>query len=112
MGKYAIINIEAIQKRIEEIEMQQKKLIKDLKNLYDALGVNTNKYFSYPIVWQSYKRVPVQAENLEEAVKLALKQFLSEPDDLYIEDSFEIDEILGDEYPNEEFDLNKILQKI
>lgn len=67
-----------------------------------------SKTYNIPIVWQSYKRIPVQAENLEEAVKLALKQFLSEPDDLYIEDSFEIDEILKDEYPDEKFDLNKI----
>lgn len=67
------------------------------------------KTYNIPIVWQSYKRISIQAENLEEAVKLALKQFLSEPDDLYIEDSFEIDEILGDDYPDEAFDLNKIL---
>ena len=71
-----------------------------------------SKTYNIPIVWQSYKRIPVQAENLEEDVKLALKQFLSEPDDLYIEDSFEIDEILGDDYPDEDFDLNKILQEI
>ncbi len=71
-----------------------------------------SKTYNIPIVWQSYKRIPVQAENLEEAVKLALKQFLSEPDDLYIDDSFEIDEILGDDYPDEDFDLNKILQEI
>lgn len=71
-----------------------------------------SKTYNIPIVWQSYKRIPVQAENLEEAVKLALKQFLSEPDDLYIEDSFEIDEILRDDYPDEDFDLNKILQEI
>lgn len=70
------------------------------------------KTYNIPIVWQSYKRVPVQAENLEEAVKLALKQFLSEPDDLYIEDSFEIDGILSEDYPDENFDLNKILQEV
>ena len=70
------------------------------------------KTYNIPIVWQSYKRVPVQAENLEEAIKLALKQFLSEPDDLYVDDSFEIDEILGEDYPGEKFDLNKILKEI
>lgn len=70
------------------------------------------KTYNIPIVWQSYKRIPVQAENLEEAIKLALKQFLSEPDDLYIEDSFEIDEILGDDYPDEDLDLNKIFQEL
>jgi hypothetical protein len=66
------------------------------------------KTYNIPIVWQSYKRIPVEAENLQEAITLALKQFLSEPDDLYIEDSFEIDEILGEDYPEETFDLNKI----
>lgn len=71
-----------------------------------------SKTYNIPIIWQSYKIIPVQAESLEKAVKLALKQFLSEPDDLYIEDSFEIDEILYDDYPDEDFDLNKILQEI
>lgn len=66
------------------------------------------KTYNIPIIWQSFKRIPVKAENLQEAVKLALKQFLSEPDDLYIEDSFEIDELLGEDYPEETFDLNKI----
>ncbi len=70
------------------------------------------KTYNIPIVWQSYKRIPIQAENLQEAVKLALKQFLSEPDELYIEDSFEIDEILGDDYPDEDFDLNKIYNQL
>lgn len=70
------------------------------------------KTYNIPIIWQSYKRISVQAENLEEAVKLALKQFLSEPDDLYIEDSFEIDNMLSDDYQDEDFDLNKILQEI
>jgi len=46
-NEYVIINKTAIQKRIKEIEVQQKKLIKDLKKLYDALGRNTNTYFSY-----------------------------------------------------------------
>ncbi len=70
------------------------------------------KTYNIPIVWQSYKRIPVQAENLEEAVKLALKQFFSEPDEQYIEDSFEIDEIINEDYFNETFDLNKILEEI
>lgn len=68
-----------------------------------------NKTYNIPIVWQSYKRISVQAENLQEAVKLAVKQFLSEPDDLYLEDSFEIDEIVKEEHPGENFDLDKIL---
>lgn len=70
------------------------------------------KTYSIPISWESYKRYSVEAENLEEAVKLALKQFLSEPDDAYIEASFEIDDIIDMEYPDEVFDLNKIIEEI
>ena len=70
------------------------------------------KTYNIPIVWQSYKRIPVQAENLQEAVTLALKQFLSEPDELYIEDSFEIDGFLEEEYPDEFLDLNKIYNEL
>ena len=66
------------------------------------------KEYDIPIVWQSYKRYKIYAENLEEAVKLALKQFLSEPDDNYLDDSFEIDGIIGDEYPNEILNMKKI----
>lgn len=70
------------------------------------------KTYNIPVLWQSYKRYSVKAESLEEAVELALKKFLKEPDDNYLDDSFEIDDILGDDYPDEEFDLNKVLQKI
>jgi len=38
-----------------------------------------------------------------------LGQFLSESDELYLEDSFEIDGIIEEEYPDESFDWNKIL---
>lgn len=70
------------------------------------------KIYNIPIVWQSYERFSVQAENLEQAVEIALKEFLAIPDDNYIDDSFEIDEMLSDDYPDEEFDLNKILEKL
>ena len=52
------------------------------------------KEYDIPIRWESYKRYKVNASNLEDAVEKALKQFLSEPDDKYINDSFEIDEIV------------------
>ena len=68
--------------------------------------------YSIPIVWESYKRIEVEAENLQEGVKKALKQFLSEPDEEYINDSFQIDEILRDECPDEDFDINQILEEI
>jgi hypothetical protein len=46
------------------------------------------------------KRYEVEADSLEEAVVKSLKQFLSEPNDSYLCDSFEIDGIIEDEYPD------------
>ena len=68
--------------------------------------------YDIPIIWQSYKNYKIEAENLEKAVELALKQFLSEPDDKYIDDSFEVDSIIHEDYPEEKLDLNKIYYKI
>ena len=70
------------------------------------------KVYSIPIVWESYKRYIVNAENLQEAVKLALQQFLSEPDDNYLEDSFSIDEMVYDDYPEKDFDINEIYKEL
>lgn len=70
------------------------------------------KKYSIPIIWESYKRYNVEAENLQEAVKLALKQFLSEPDDLYIEDSFSIDDIIMEDYQEEDFDLHRAIKDL
>ena len=66
------------------------------------------KTYKIPIRWESYKRVTVEAENLQSAIYLALKQFLSEPDELYLEDSFEIDSIIKEDYPEEEYNLQEI----
>jgi len=70
------------------------------------------KKYSIPIRWESYKRIEVEAENLEEACVKALNQFLKEPDDNYINDSFEVDDIINDEYPNEEFDIHQVYKKL
>ncbi len=56
--------------------------------------------------------IKVNASNLEDAVEKALKQFLSEPDDKYINDSFEIDEIVYEEYENESFDIHRVYKKL
>ena len=69
------------------------------------------KNYNIPIRWESYKRVSVKASNLQEAVELALKQFLSEPDDLYLEDSFEID-VYVEEETGEKFDMAEVYEKI
>ena len=70
------------------------------------------KQYSIPIRWEGYKRIEVEAENLENAVYLALKQFLEEPDETYIDDSFEIDEIIYEEVPNENFNIHKIYNEL
>jgi len=66
------------------------------------------KTYKIPIIWQSYKKYEVEAENLQSAIELALKQFLAEPDELYLEDSFEIDDILEEDYPEEDYNLQQI----
>ena len=70
------------------------------------------KTYKIPIRWESYKRVTVEAENLQSAIYLALKQFLSEPDELYLEDSFEIDSIIKEDYPEEEYNLLEIYDNL
>ena len=69
------------------------------------------KEYNIPIIWESYKRYKVTANTLEEAILKALKQFLSEPGDNYINDSFEIDEIIYEE-TDEDFDIHKIYKQL
>ncbi len=66
------------------------------------------KEYKIPIIWESYKVYTVQANTLAEAVKESLDIFLKEPDENYIQDSFEIDNIVYDNYPDEEFDIHQI----
>lgn len=70
------------------------------------------KSYSIPIVWQSYKRYEVDAENLEEAVTKALKQFLSEPDENYLDNSFEFDGIIEEENPDETYNYTNVKNNI
>lgn len=70
------------------------------------------KEYDIPIRWESYERYKVTANTLEEAVLKALKQFLSEYDCRYIQDSFEIDEIVYEEYENESFDIHRVYKKL
>ena len=69
------------------------------------------KKYNIPIVWQSYKRIEVEVENLHSAIYQALKQFLAEPDDNYLCDSFEIDSIIEEE-TGEEYNLNDIVNNL
>jgi hypothetical protein len=69
------------------------------------------KNYNIPIKWESYKRISVEAENLQEATEKALKIFLDEPDDLYLDDSFEIDKIIEEE-TNETFDTDITIENV
>lgn len=69
------------------------------------------KSYSILIRWESDRRYPVEAENLQEAVEKAVKQFLSEPDDEYIDNSFEVDDIICDE-TGEDWDIDKLFESL
>jgi|GEM_PF-5442341 len=69
------------------------------------------KTYKIPIKWESYKRIQVEAENLQEATEKALKIFLAEPDELYLDDSFEIDKYVQEE-TDETFDFDLVIENI
>ena len=69
------------------------------------------KIYEIPIKWESYKRVKVEARNLQEATEKALKIFLDEPDDLYLDDSFEIDKFVEEE-TEEKFDMDLTIENV
>lgn len=69
------------------------------------------KTYNIPIKWESYKRIQVQANNLQEATEIALKQFMEEPDDLYLDDSFEIDKFIEEE-TEETFDADLTTENV
>jgi len=71
---------------------------------------NENEY-RIPISWSSIKFYEVKAKNLQEAVNKAVKQFFSEPDQNYIEDSCEIDENIIAQY-EEDFDEDEAFEKL
>ena len=70
------------------------------------------KTYNIPIRWESYQRFSVEAETLQEAVTKALTQFLGISDELYLDDSFQIDEIVKEEHPNEDYDIDKAIEAI
>jgi len=69
------------------------------------------KTYNIPIKWESYKRIQVDAENLQEATEKALKIFLAEPDELYLDDNFEIDKYIQEE-TDETFDFDLTIENI
>lgn len=71
-----------------------------------------SKTYKIPITWQSFQEFEVEAETLEKAILIALKKFMSINDDNYIDDSWEIDGIIYDNYPNEKFNINDITEEL
>ena len=71
-----------------------------------------NKTYKIPIVYQRMETFEVEAENLQDAIEKALKTFLVIPDEHYLEDSFEVDGIIEDNYPDEDFDMSKAMENI
>ena len=69
------------------------------------------KTYEIPIKWESYKRVKVEASNLQEATEKALKVFLDEPDDLHLDDSSEIDKFIEEE-TGETFDNDLTIENV
>ena len=65
------------------------------------------KTYEIPITYSSLHLVNVEAESLQDAVNIAVKEFLAIPDDKYINDSIALDDILEDWYPDEDYNLNK-----
>lgn len=70
------------------------------------------KIYKIPIIYQCVDTFEIEADNLHDAVNNALDEFLSIPDDKYINDSFEIDPIIDSDYPDEEYDINVIIQSL
>ena len=66
--------------------------------------------YTIPIQWVSIKDFDVEADNLQEALQLALDNFMSIPDDNYLEDSVSFDEIgIKERYPDENFNLHDLI---
>lgn len=68
--------------------------------------------YTIPIIFQKIEYYKVDANNLQEAIEKAFKEFFAKPEEGYLEDSFEIDSIIGENYPNETYDLNEAIQNI
>lgn len=91
------------------VYMQDLKLMVGDKIFYISsahVRVAMTKY-SIPVTWESYKRYEVEAESLQEAAVKAVKQFLSEPDENYLEGSMNIDEIVEKE-TEEKIDFKRL----
>lgn len=70
------------------------------------------KKYRIPITWQSIHYFDVWADNLQGAVERSLRYFIDRPTPGYIEDSLGVDEIIRDNYPGEDYDIDKAINNI
>lgn len=68
--------------------------------------------YHIPIIYQRMQTVEVIANSLQEASTMAVKQFLSEPDDDYICDSWELDDVYVREQYDEPLDNDKLISEL
>ena len=62
------------------------------------------KTYSIPLSWESYTRIEVNADSLQEAVNKAIDMFLSIPDENYLDGPFVDSITLDEEFPDESYD--------
>lgn len=67
--------------------------------------------YHIPIIYKRVETFSVIADSLEEAMVKSAKEFLVIPDESYLEDSFEFDEIIFEDYP-EQVDTQKVFNQI
>ena len=70
------------------------------------------KTYEIPFIYQKVDVITVEAENLQEAIGKAFKEFITKPEEGYLQDSWEIDGIIEDNYPGEEYDIDKAIEKL
>lgn len=68
------------------------------------------KQYKIPLIYSSVMTFDVEAENLEDAITIAMKKFMEIPDSYYLEDSVEVDSIV-DEY-DENYSITTIMSKL
>ncbi len=54
------------------------------------------KTYNIPIIYQRVETMTVEADSLQDAMTKALDEFLSIPDEKYLDDSFEFDTVIED----------------
>lgn len=67
--------------------------------------------YEIPIIYLKIKTISVEADNLQEAIETSLKEFLAIPEDGYLSIN-DIDTIIEDNYPDEEYSVEEAFENI